>query len=121
MVDAAGNMTGALSTPRGWAGTAMVLAVLLAGCVLVSLCVGRFAVSPQRAIEVLWQALLAPGRAVELMDERIVLLVRTPRVVLAALAGAALAITGAALQGVFRNPLVSPEVLGISQGAAFGA
>ncbi|WP_374625380.1 FecCD family ABC transporter permease [Devosia sp.] len=120
MSDVAGDMPGEAALPPGWAGVAVALALLLVGCVLVSLCVGRFAVSPQRAAEVLWQALVAPGRAVEAMDERIVLLVRTPRVVLAALAGAALAITGAALQGVFRNPLVSPEVLGISQGAAFG-
>jgi iron complex transport system permease protein len=49
-----------------------------------------------------------------------VLLVRLPRVLLAALAGAGLAVAGAALQGVFRNPLVAPQVLGISPGAAVG-
>ncbi|MBP0573292.1 iron chelate uptake ABC transporter family permease subunit, partial [Mycobacterium tuberculosis] len=54
------------------------------------------------------------------LDERIVLLVRLPRILLAALAGAGLALTGAALQAVFRNPLVSAQVLGISPGAAFG-
>ena len=97
-----------------------VLVVLLVVSLIVSLCVGRFAVSVPRAIEVLWTGLWTAGSGIDAMDERIVLLVRAPRVVLAALAGAALAVTGVALQGVFRNPLVSPEVLGISQGAAFG-
>jgi iron complex transport system permease protein len=111
--------------PRQWGrpavGTVLaILAVLLVVSILVSLCVGRFAVSAPRAIEILWSSLFAPGASGEAMDERIVLLVRAPRVMLAALAGAALATAGVALQGVFRNPLVSPEVLGISQGAAFG-
>jgi len=97
-----------------------VFTALLALSVLVSLCVGRFSVPVPRAIEILFSFITNPGRAIEAMDERIVLLVRTPRVVLAAFSGAALATAGVALQGVFRNPLVSPEVLGISQGAAFG-
>jgi len=46
---------------------------------------------------------------------------RLPRIILAALVGAALAVAGAAMQGVFRNPMASPYVLGISAGAAFGA
>ncbi|HEY4201927.1 MAG TPA: iron ABC transporter permease [Devosiaceae bacterium] len=97
-----------------------ICVALLVSSLVISLCVGRFAVSIPRAIEVLFEAAIHPHAAVSAMDERIVLLVRTPRVILAALAGAALATTGVALQGVFRNPLVSPEVLGISQGAAFG-
>ncbi|MBB4188979.1 iron complex transport system permease protein [Sinorhizobium terangae] len=55
-----------------------------------------------------------------IMDERIVTLLRGPRVLLAALCGAGLAMCGAALQGVFRNPLASPELLGVSSGAGFG-
>lgn len=108
--------------PRGTS-FALVLSValaLLAASVVFGLCVGRFEVTALRALEVLWMAMLNPGAGIEAMDERIVLLVRTPRVLLAALAGAALAVSGVALQGVFRNPLVSPEVIGISQGAAFG-
>lgn len=46
---------------------------------------------------------------------------RLPRILLAMLTGAALAVSGAAFQGVFRNPLVSPDILGLSSGAAFGA
>jgi iron complex transport system permease protein len=50
-----------------------------------------------------------------------VLLVRGPRVVAAVLVGAALAVAGTAFQGLFRNPLVSPDILGASSGAALGA
>lgn len=53
--------------------------------------------------------------------EAVVLQVRLPRVLLALLVGAALSVSGAALQALFRNPLVSPDVLGLTAGAAFGA
>lgn len=54
-------------------------------------------------------------------DQVIVWLIRTPRVLVAGLAGAALAVAGAQMQGVFRNPLAEPSVIGVSQGAALGA
>ncbi|WP_423792014.1 FecCD family ABC transporter permease [Methanocaldococcus indicus] len=47
--------------------------------------------------------------------------IRLPRIIMAILVGAALAVSGATYQGVFRNPLVSPYILGVSSGAAFGA
>jgi iron complex transport system permease protein len=53
--------------------------------------------------------------------ENVVLLVRGPRVVAAVLVGGALAVAGTAFQGLFRNPLVSPDILGASSGAALGA
>ena len=53
--------------------------------------------------------------------ENVILQVRGPRVIAAALIGAALAVAGTAFQGLFRNPLVSPDILGASSGAALGA
>ena len=53
--------------------------------------------------------------------EKVVLQVRLPRIVAALLVGAGLAAAGAAFQGVFRNPLVSPYILGVAAGAGFGA
>lgn len=97
-----------------------VMAAALGTMMLLSLGAGRYAVSPTRIVEVLWLSISAPDLVVNEMDARIVTLVRLPRILLAALCGAGLAVGGAALQGVFRNPLVSPQVLGISQGAAFG-
>jgi iron complex transport system permease protein len=98
--------------------TAMLAGLMLA--MLYSISAGRFEVPPMRIIEILWTRVWDWSGSPQTMDERIVELVRLPRVLLAALSGAALAVGGAALQGVFRNPLVSPQVLGISQGGAFG-
>jgi iron complex transport system permease protein len=92
----------------------------LAASITAALCLGRFGIAPGRALDILLAAALDPGRPIAVMDERIVLLVRLPRVLLAAIVGAGLAVSGAALQGVFRNPLVAPQILGISPGAAFG-
>ena len=97
---------------------AMVACLVLA--MLYSISAGRFEVPWARVVEILWARVWDLSGSAETMDERIVELVRLPRVLLAALSGAALAVGGAALQGVFRNPLVSPQVLGISQGGAFG-
>jgi len=47
--------------------------------------------------------------------------IRLPRIVAAMMVGAALSTSGAAYQGMFRNPLVSPDILGVSAGASFGA
>ncbi len=55
------------------------------------------------------------------MVEVVILQVRMPRVLLAFLVGAALTVSGSALQAFFRNPLVSPYILGLSSGSAFGA
>ncbi|MDX2349892.1 MAG: iron chelate uptake ABC transporter family permease subunit, partial [Porticoccus sp.] len=55
------------------------------------------------------------------MDHRILQTIRLPRVLLAALAGACLASCGAVMQGLFRNPLADPSLIGVSSGASVGA
>lgn len=50
----------------------------------------------------------------------VVFSIRLPRILMASLAGASLAVSGVALQGVFKNPLVGPHIVGVSTGAAFG-
>src|SRR6516225_5253957 len=72
-------------------------------------------------IEVLVSRLMGRAPAVPPAVENVVLLVRGPRVVAAVLVGGALAVAGTAFQGLFRNPLVSPDILGASSGAALGA
>ena len=90
------------------------LVVLLAG-VLVAFTVGRTPVSlPQ-----LWAA-LSGGELSESL-RTVVWQIRAPRIVAAVAVGAALSVAGAAFQGLFRNPLVSPDILGASAGAALGA
>src|SRR6218665_364038 len=99
------------------------LAVLLA--ITMSVAVGAGAVPIP--VETVWRIIaskLMPGSIVADWSagrEAIVWEVRLPRIVLGAIVGASLAVVGAALQSVTRNPLADPHLLGISSGAAFGA
>lgn len=85
----------------------------------VSLALGRYPLSPLELVETLWASLL-PGT--DRSTASVVLYqVRLPRIGAAMLIGGGLAVAGAAFQGIFRNPLVSPYTLGVSSGAGFGA
>ena len=95
---------------------AVFLAVLLG-----SLLVGRYALSPGQLIHMLWTRITGGAADWPISDDKVVFAVRLPRVAAAALVGAALAVSGAAYQGMFRNPMVSPDILGASTGAGFGA
>lgn len=59
--------------------------------------------------------------SIDPMNESIIMAIRLPRVIMAALVGAALAIAGTIMQGVFRNPLADPGIIGVSAGGTFGA
>ncbi|MDR2658586.1 MAG: iron chelate uptake ABC transporter family permease subunit [Spirochaetaceae bacterium] len=61
------------------------------------------------------------GRTVPPIVEQIIFQVRLPRIFTALMAGSSLSVSGAAFQGMFRNPLISPDLLGASAGAGFGA
>ncbi len=65
--------------------------------------------------------LISVDSGVSEADWNIVWLIRAPRVVLAAIVGATLSVSGASYQGVFRNPLVDPYLLGVASGAGLGA
>jgi iron complex transport system permease protein len=91
---------------------ALLVAVLVA--VVLALAVGAVAIAPGDV----FRALFGEGDATTVS---IVRDVRLPRVALALIAGAALAMSGATLQGVLRNPLAEPYLLGVSGGAAVGA
>lgn len=97
----------------------VLVALLLAACI-VSLGLGRLPIRLGDVWSILVSRLVPVTPSWTPLDESIVLRVRLPRILLAAISGAGLAMGGAALQGIFRNPLVSPQILGISSGAAFG-
>src|SRR5882672_8262433 len=101
-------------------GLIIALGVLALGLV-VAFTVGRYPVSLAELADVLWSRLTGHASSASPAVENVVLLVRGPRVVAAVVVGAALAVAGAAFQGLFRNPLVSPDILGASSGAALGA
>ncbi|MDX3853830.1 iron ABC transporter permease [Streptomyces sp. AK02-01A] len=94
----------------GWTAGA-VLAVLLA--VLLSLAVGARAVAPSAVVD----ALLHGGHS---DDAEVIRQLRVPRTLIGLMVGAALALAGTVLQGITRNPIADPGILGISQGSSVG-
>jgi iron complex transport system permease protein len=107
-------------TSRFVPGLLVALGVLALGLVL-AFTVGRYPVSVGELFDVLFARVTGKASGVPPAVENVVLLVRGPRVAAAVLVGAALAVAGTAFQGLFRNPLVSPDILGASSGAALGA
>src|SRR6202521_5316374 len=101
-------------------GLGIALAILAAG-LITAFTVGRYPVSLPELIDVLAAHLTGRPSSVSPAVENVILLVRGPRVLAAVVVGAALAVAGTAFQGLFRNPLVSPDILGASSGAALGA
>jgi iron complex transport system permease protein len=105
-------------------GRALAYAAALAGLAaltLAALALGRFPVSAGELAALLANKLFGAGYDIAPTAETVVLQVRGPRILAALLVGAALAAAGTAYQGMFRNPLVSPDILGVSAGAALGA
>ena len=105
-------------------GSYLCLAVVL----VLAVGFGSTRIAPAEVLRIIWGGL---GRVVDFVrgtagaqlspQEAIVLLIRLPRALLAAVCGAALALAGAVFQAVFRNPLADPYILGASSGAALGA
>ncbi len=94
---------------------------VLAALVVIAFSVGRYPVAAGDLASLLWAQLTGTEHGLDPTVETVVLKIRGPRVVAALLIGAALAAAGAAYQNMFRNPLVSPDILGVSAGAAVGA
>ena len=92
------------------------LAAALLGLSLAALAVGTYPLSPGDALSLLFGGGTAGSR-----EETVLFAIRLPRVAAAITVGAALAAAGTAYQGMFRNPLVSPDILGVSSGAGLGA
>jgi len=104
---------------RPWALLGLCLILLLAAFAF-SLLIGKFPASPRElALAAVGSKEIEPSRRAVL--EQVVFSLRMPRALAALLVGAALACSGAAYQAMFRNPLVSPGILGVLAGAGFGA
>lgn len=107
-------------------GRSRACAYALAALVLVLLtafafAVGRYPLSVGELAGLAANKLFGASHSLAPSVETVVLQVRGPRILAALLVGAALAAAGTAYQGMFRNPLVSPDILGVSAGAALGA
>ncbi|HCP04551.1 MAG TPA: ABC transporter permease, partial [Pseudomonas sp.] len=95
-----------------------LLAFLLVACLL-SLALGPVSIAPSDTLRALFWRFA--DSAVPADQQLIIEQIRLPRMLMGVVAGATLALTGAAMQGLFRNPLADPGLIGISSGAALGA
>jgi iron complex transport system permease protein len=115
------TLSGAVARPAAARiGLVAGLSLGLAGLALAALMIGPYPLGPGEAVSVLARSVLDPAAAAT-PAETVLLSIRLPRVAAALLVGAALAAAGACYQTLFRNPLVSPDILGVSAGAGLGA
>ena len=98
----------------------VLLIVLATGIGFISLMLGRYNISAHEMGQFL-KSLVFANKEMLPQIKTVILEIRLPRVIAAFLVGGALSITGATYQGMFRNPMVSPSILGVSAGAGFGA
>jgi iron complex transport system permease protein len=106
---------------KNYRATLAVLFLLALAVGFSSLFLGRYPVPVTTMVRVLSSRILPITRDWGPTVETVVFNIRIPRVILAMLIGAGLSICGAAFQGMFQNPLVSPDILGVTAGGGFGA
>jgi iron complex transport system permease protein len=99
----------------------LVLGVALVGVSLASLVAGSMSISPPVVAKIIMSKIFPVAVSWPETYEAVIIDVRLPRLLAGLLIGAGLSMAGAAFQGLFRNPLVSPHILGVSAGAGFGA
>ncbi len=107
------------STPQRF--KILLLFVLFIFCFLISFSIGRFVISPVQVVRILLGKILPLKQTWTKQMEIVMFNVRLPRIIAAGLIGAALSASGCVYQGIFKNPMVSPDILGSSAGAGFGA
>lgn len=98
-----------------------VLTVVFVTALFGSVLLGRFRITPGELFRLLLSRVFPVERGWRDGAENVAFQIRFPRVAAAGLIGAALAVAGVSYQGMFRNPMVSPDILGASTGAGFGA
>ena len=97
----------------------LILVLILAG--ILALCLGRYWIPFPDVVKVLLSRVFPVSGSWDANTESVVMTLRLPRVAAAVLVGGSLALSGAVYQGVFQNPLVAPDLLGVSSGACIGA
>lgn len=95
-----------------------LLAVLVC---LGALCIGRYGIGLMDAVRILLSRVLPIEQTWTNTMENVIFQIRLPRMLVAVLVGGALSLSGSVYQGIFKNPLVSPDLLGVSSGACVGA
>jgi len=88
---------------------------------LICIGIGRYSLTMSESLRVLVKSLWQGSQAVDAQSYSVIINIRLPRIILALLCGAGLAVSGAAFQALFTNPLATPDTLGVAAGASFGA
>lgn len=104
----------------------LILIIILFMCIVISASLGSADLSVTDSLKIIFSRIPHFGKRIDLSEIaevylRIVWQIRMPRILLAGLVGCGLSVVGAAFQGLFRNPLADPHILGVSSGAALGA
>ena len=97
----------------------LIIAVLPLLAALICLGIGRYSLSVRETVKILFSHFT--GYEPDPTGYTVIFNVRLPRILLAILVGAGLSCAGAAFQGLFSNPLATPDTLGVASGASFGA
>lgn len=100
-----------------------ILILLLIVFAISSMLIGRYSLSAQDSFKILIYKMGIPNinKTWTSLQESVITTIRMPRVLTAIFVGAGLSVAGASFQGIFHNPLVSPDILGVSASAGFGA
>lgn len=98
-----------------------ILVVIFTVVFFGSFMLGRYPVSPPELMKIILSGIIDIPQSWPDAAENVIFQIRLPRVLAAAIIGAALSIAGVSYQGMFQNPMVSPDILGASSGAGFGA
>lgn len=99
----------------------LILAIAFLAAVIISIHAGRYFLPFGEVWRMITGKLFNTGAMWALSEEKVLFEIRLPRVACAVMIGAALSMAGVCYQGMFRNPMVSPDILGASTGAGFGA
>lgn len=99
----------------------VILTILLIVTILLSITLGRYEISLQQLWNLIIEKVTGVKSVKDPMINQIIFEIRVPRITAAVLVGGSLAISGATFQALFRNPMVSSDILGVTSGAGFGA
>lgn len=110
-----------MSNKKSLLKTLIILIALLFITMIFAICLGKYPVSAKESLSIIFNSLTFQEQVAKPMTVNVVTRLRLPRILLSIFVGAALSVSGACYQGVFKNPLVSPDFLGVSSGACIGA
>ena len=117
----AGKMSGATMSDGKYRILLTAAVFLLIAIMVASICIGRYSVTISNCVRILASNIFSVAKTWTNTMYNVVMVLRLPRVLTAALVGAGLAISGAAYQSMFKNPMVSPDILGVKSVASIGA